>query len=649
MNTVNKTEKILLREIKSLKEKNAKLEKLIAENQSLPDLQKNYINVFNNAPISISIINRNGRTELLNKIFIKTFGYTLKDIPNSESWFKKAYPNKSYRDKVKASWARAVKYKNNNSSDLRSFKITCKSGVTKDIIFRLGNLDSERMILLLEDISNRNKMETALNESEERFKSLFENATVGIYRTTPEGFVLMANPAMLSMLGYNSFNEIKNLNVASIGYVNTADKINFHKLLNKFGEVKGLECQWWKKDKTKIYIRESAKAVKNKKGEIIYFEGIVEDITSKKKTETELQKHELKYRTLFNLSPSGILLSDLKGNIIASNPAFCNSLGYSLEEIVNKNVKVISAPENIKDIEKNLILLNEGKTLKHTVKDVSKNGGFRYMELHEKKIPINDSEYGILTVANDITDRKKFEEELIVAKENAEKSDRLKTEFLAQISHEIRTPINSILSFTSYLHDELKDSQINEMDNIFQIIHKAGNRITRTIDMLLNMSQLQTGTYDPVLKEIDLFKNVIQPIASGFTRLAISKNIKFIIDNKAKNAKTSGDEYTLNQIFDNLINNAFKYTVAGRIRISVGRTRSNKLYVKVSDTGIGISEEFLSDIFEPFSQEEQGYTRKFEGNGLGLALVKNYCQINNAKISVKSKKGKGTTFTVTFN
>jgi len=384
-------------------------------------------------------------------------------------------------------------------------------------------------------------------------------------------------------------------------------------------------------------------------GKILFYEGIVEDITDKKKAENELLKNEQKYRTLFDLAPSGIILSDSEGNIMAANPAFCESLGYTKEEIIGSNVRKFAAPESRNDIENHITLLNEGKTLRHTVRDITKDGRYRYMALNETKIPINESEYGILCASNDITERKVFEEELIKAKEKAEKSDRLKTEFLAQISHEIRTPINSILSFTSYLHDELKDTHLDDINNIFDIIHKAGNRITRTIDMILNMSELQTGSYEPNFKEIDLFENIIKNISAGFARQAAAQNIKFKTEKTIEDTIIFGDEYTLNQIFDNIINNAFKYTPTGKIEVTVGRNGSNKVYAEISDTGIGISEEFIDQLFEPFSQEEQGYTRKFEGNGLGLALVKKYCEINNADISVKSKKGVGSTFKISFN
>jgi signal transduction histidine kinase len=122
--------------------------------------------------------------------------------------------------------------------------------------------------------------------------------------------------------------------------------------------------------------------------------------------------------------------------------------------------------------------------------------------------------------------------------------------------------------------------------------------------------------------------------------------LKFL--NEESIGKIEGDEYTITQLFANLIDNAIKYTNDGSITIEVKKDSEEFIVVNVTDTGVGISEEFQENLFQPFSQEETGYTRKFEGNGLGLALVKKYCELNNAKIFCNSKKGEGATFTVVF-
>jgi len=133
-----------------------------------------------------------------------------------------------------------------------------------------------------------------------------------------------------------------------------------------------------------------------------------------------------------------------------------------------------------------------------------------------------------------------------------------------------------------------------------------------------------------------------------FQSLAKEKNISFVLTKKTDDAFVYADEYSVIQIFSNLVDNAIKFTQEGFVKINVGRNLSGKLVVEVKDSGIGISKEYLPKLFTQFSQEEHGYTRKFEGNGLGLALVKKYCDLNKIEITVQSEKGKGTTFTLTF-
>lgn len=238
--------------------------------------------------------------------------------------------------------------------------------------------------------------------------------------------------------------------------------------------------------------------------------------------------------------------------------------------------------------------------------------------------------------------------ELNKAKELAETSSRLKTEFLAQMSHEIRTPINSILSFSSLIQEELEGEMDDELSSGFKVINRAGKRIIRTIDLILNMSELRTGSYEYIPVKTDLLRNIISPIINELKFQAEEKSISLSVECNVKNPEVFADIYTLTQIFRNLIDNAVKYTKKGKVSVKVYKDKSKKLIAEVIDTGIGISNDYIPHLFEPFSQEEQGYCREFEGNGLGLALVKKYCELNNAVIGVESEKGEGTTFTITF-
>ena len=171
----------------------------------------------------------------------------------------------------------------------------------------------------------------------------------------------------------------------------------------------------------------------------------------------------------------------------------------------------------------------------------------------------------------------------------------------------------------------------------------------RTIDSIVNMSQLQTGQYDFRPSRFNLLKNILKQLYQNFQHTAEQKKIQFNLVDKTDNTTLYADEYSVNQIFYHLIDNALKFTPKGKVEVTVGRDSHNRLYVDVIDTGIGISEEYQKMLFVPFTKEEKGYTRSYEGNGLGLALTKKYCELHKASIKVKSIKGKGTAFRVTFS
>lgn len=238
--------------------------------------------------------------------------------------------------------------------------------------------------------------------------------------------------------------------------------------------------------------------------------------------------------------------------------------------------------------------------------------------------------------------------QLIIAKEEAEKSDRLKSEFLAQMSHEIRTPIHILMSYSSLIMDEIDGKMDEDLRSNFNVIEHAGKRIIRTTELILNMSEITTGTYEYMGSEFDIYDGILKSIFNEYKEKVNTNKINYKISNDSSSTMISADKYSVHQIFTNLIDNAIKYTEEGEISVSVKSNSENRVEVIISDTGIGISEEYMPNLFMPFTQEEQGYSRRYEGNGLGLALIKKYCELNQADIIVESKKEEGTTVTVTF-
>ncbi len=377
------------------------------------------------------------------------------------------------------------------------------------------------------------------------------------------------------------------------------------------------------------------------------FDGITKDVTKLH----EQEEIFLRYLKAIEQSPISIIITNTEGLIEYVNPYFEKTSGYHFDEIKNKNPRFLKTEYFKKEDYKKLWdTIKEGKEWKGEFLNRRKNGE-NYWELATITSIKNDegeiTHY--LAVKEDITHIKSVETELRGAKENAEKADKLKDEFLAQMSHEIRTPINAILSFSGLLKEELSDKLDDDLKISFSIMERAGKRIIRTIDLILHMAEMQTGYFQPTFEEIDANTRISEVIEYDFKQIAKDKKLYLNYTYHSNTKKILADEYTFDEIIKNLIDNAIKYTFFGGVEVTVYDTEDNKLAVEIKDSGIGISNEYLPQLFEPFSQEEQGYTRKFEGNGLGLALIKKYTFINNAHIVVDSKKGEGTIFIVYFN
>ena len=230
-----------------------------------------------------------------------------------------------------------------------------------------------------------------------------------------------------------------------------------------------------------------------------------------------------------------------------------------------------------------------------------------------------------------------------------EESAKLKTEFLAQVTHEIRSPVHVILSSSDLLKSRLNNEMNEDWNESLDIISRAGNRITRTLEIIIYMAEIQAGTYKYLPKFIDVYNDVLMRIFFNYRKSAEEKKIKFTLIKKTDATFIQVDENTVYQLFNNLVDNAIKYTASGIVQLIIEKDGFDNLKVSVVDTGIGITEDYLPYLFKSFSQEDKGYSREYEGSGLGLALVKKCCELNHASIEVKSSKNVGSTFSVKFS
>ena len=344
-------------------------------------------------------------------------------------------------------------------------------------------------------------------------------------------------------------------------------------------------------------------------------------------------------KTLLQTIPFGIDIVDEEGNILFLNDYFhktfdIKSIGKKCWELYRDDKKQCSDCPLFKGIK-----LNE-------TKNYETNGvlGGRTFSISHTGMMFRGKK-AMLEIFQDITERKKIETKLLISKERAEESDRLKTEFLASMSHEIRTPMNSILGFSSLIN---KDTLPNKLIDYINIIRNSGELLLAIIDDILDLSKLQSGVFKIEKEYFDIKSMILKSEEEYNHCIKIrNKNIDLVLEIGENVCGTYSDINRIKQVLNSLINNAIKFTDNGNITYGYNKTDNNIIFY-VKDTGIGISEKNISEIFERFFRVRDIGQKKYEGTGLGLTISKAIVELLGGKIWVDSELGKGTTFYFTI-
>lgn len=498
------------------------------------------------------------------------------------------------------------------------------------------------------DITEQKKLQEELRKSEEQFRLIWENSRDGMRLTDEDGNVILVNQAFCEMVGLSK-SDIEGKTMADIYLPQNKDIIlQKHRIRFATGDIKEhFESEVTLFDGRKVWfeVSNSFIQINNKK----YLLGIFRDITERKKLEVELIRSEKQFRMIWEKSNEGMILVDKKGKIRLVNPALCNLVGLNEDELINQSIGIVFSEEKRDEITKIHLekLMTENFENKFEGMAELRNGKTISFEATFSKIEI-EGETLFLAIIRDITERKKLIDELIRAKEEAEEANRLKSGFISMMSHEIRTPLNVILGFTNVLKENFINKQEDpDTPKYFEAIDKSGKRLLNTINQILDISRIEAGEFELHFKQIDLNEKVIDSIQQ-IKVLADQKNINFNLSLDGDIPLLMLDEYCIDGILINLINNAVKFSSENSC-IDIGTALENeKAIFRIRDYGIGMSDEYLKHLFQPFSQEEVGYGRPYEGTGLGLALTKKFVELMKGEIKVWSKKGEGTEFKVCF-
>ena len=239
---------------------------------------------------------------------------------------------------------------------------------------------------------------------------------------------------------------------------------------------------------------------------------------------------------------------------------------------------------------------------------------------------------------------RELNESLLASFQKLQEVDRLKGEFLANMSHELRTPLNSIIGFSGMLIQDPEGRMSREASEDLRIIYQNGRSLLGLIDSILDLSKIEAGKLDLDLEEVDPLQ-LLDEVKSMSAGLIQGRPLNLVYQRPKGAIRVMGDRERLRQVFTNLVGNAIKFTEAGSVTISAG-VEGEQFKVRIQDAGIGMSEEEMGRLFKPFQQVDGSITRRFGGTGLGLAISQRFMGLMHGHISVTSRKGEGSTFTV---
>jgi PAS domain S-box-containing protein len=507
------------------------------------------------------------------------------------------------------------------------------------------------------EIRERRRFEASLRESEIRYRTLFEQMPDAVLLVDAEtGNIVDFNEKAHQNLGYTP-EEFRALRICDIDRLESELDVMRHiaKIRSTGNDL--FEAEHATRDGNVRNIRIHSTTVRIESGE--YIQSILTDITAYKQLEhalraqqRELQRSEKRLAHILDASPSAVYILEPTGK--ADLPFRVSFMGASIAAITGHEPAIWSEeprfrfehvhPEDRARVQENETLLLEQNELSQEYRFLHKDGSYRWVhdELRLERDPAGHIVEGI-GAWSDITERKEAELALEQAKEAAEAANRAKTEFLASISHELRTPMNAILGFTQILQREMEGSARHR--DFLDSIRRSSSHLMTLIDDLLDLSKIESGRLD-ILRSIFGFGEFLDSIAEMFVLRARQKGLGFRFRKSEPLPDfVFGDEKRLRQVLINLLSNAVKFTATGQAELRVSH-RDNSACFEIEDTGPGIAEQDLERIFAPFERLE--YHASGEGSGLGLAISKRLVELMQGQMEVRSELGKGSLFRITI-
>jgi len=517
---------------------------------------------------------------------------------------------------------------------------------TYDIIdIPLKDLDGNpSKLTIYRDISQRKIREEKLREIEQDYRGLFEHVPCGVFYSSKEGRFVRANRALLDMLGYDRLDEFLAMDIARDLYLRREDRVKFQELMELHGHVKDYEVEFKRRDGKAVPVLLSAYARRDREGNIIGYEGINLDLSNIKAMENRLRDARDFLDNILRNSPNAIIATDMKGNIIIWNKAAEETLGYKEEEVIGKmHIEAIYPKGVAKEVMKMMRSHSyggKGRLHSYPMVHVRKDGAVIEGNLSVTMVyDHNGEEIASVGIFVDLTERFAAEAKLRRIQDQLLQSEKLAAmgRLTSQIAHELNNPLYGIMNTL-----ELMKTEIPPENRRRKILEMALSETVRLTDMLRKMLSFSKPDQEE-RQETDM-NGIIEEILLLYEKQLRENSIKISCSFGQGIGKVFVSRNQMRQVLLNMISNAKDAMPEGGTLSIRTWANGDNMGLEISDTGIGIKEEHLPKIFEAFFTTKESV----KGVGLGLSVCYGFIKDHGGDITVESKRGEGTTFTITL-
>lgn len=526
-----------------------------------------------------------------------------------------------------------------------NFRHRLASGELRDVEVYSSPIEMGGRILLhsiIHDITARKNAEEALRKNEELFRNMVEKMPTGVYKSTHEGKFIEVNPAFVKMLGYRSKEELMEIDIKTGLYFDIIDR----EPSPSYDKPTGPDVyQLRKKDGTAIWVEDHGWYTVDNEGEILFHEGILQDITKRVQAEQAqkqaveiLRLSEQRYRVFINSTKDMAFLKDDQLKYLLVNEANATFFGKHETEIIGKSDFDLMSYHGAEKCKATDLKALDSETLIVDEEQIED----RIYETHKFKVPLDNGKFGVGGYIRDITERKTAELMLAQQAEELIALNDTKDKFFSIIAHDLKSPFNSILGFSEMLKEEARYTDISTIENYASIINSTARNTFQLLENLLAWANSQRGLvpFKPVPVNID---QIIKNEFAELENIAKQKNIH-LFSGPPSNKIIVADPDMLSTILRNLISNAIKFTPKNGKVQAMADIEDRAAIISISDTGVGMEPESIGKLFNLKSSFTTRGTENEKGTGLGLLLCKEFIEKHNGKIWVESVPGRGSRF-----